>query len=116
VNPPPEPQLLPDEPEEELPKHATAEIFLCVSMLPQTGQAGSRSASEKRTIFSKSSLQLLHWYSYNGIFHYLYDQDTIPQYSIYFRSVKGSQYLVRLKCAFKKSDLLINMGGKFYDE
>jgi hypothetical protein len=57
--PPLEPQLLLDtpDPEDEVPNDAAAEIFLCVSVLPQDGQGGRRSASEKRTIFSKSSAQ-----------------------------------------------------------
>jgi hypothetical protein len=69
--PPPDPQLPPKEaepPDELLPNEAAAEIFLCVSVLPQTGQGGKRSASEKRTIFSKSSAQFWQWYSYKGMF------------------------------------------------
>ena len=71
LKPPPEPQLPPDDrdpPEEDPPSEAAADIFLRVSVLPQTGQGGKRSASEKRTIFSKSSAQFWQWYSYKGIF------------------------------------------------
>ena len=56
LNPPPEPQL-PAElevPEAAVPREANVDIFLWVSGLWQAGQAGERSASEKRTIFSKA--------------------------------------------------------------
>jgi hypothetical protein len=60
VKPPPEPQLLPvGTPAllEVLPSDAKAEIFFFVFRLWQDGQDGLWSASEKRTIFSKSSPQ-----------------------------------------------------------
>jgi hypothetical protein len=56
VNPPCDPQPSPDTSELLIPsgdKDMTNEIFLCVSVLAHEGQGGSRSASEKRTIFSK---------------------------------------------------------------
>jgi hypothetical protein len=63
LKPPRDPQLLlevekPPPPNEVL-KDATAEIFFFVSWLLHVGQVGLRSASEKRTIFSKSSPQSL---------------------------------------------------------
>jgi hypothetical protein len=66
LKPPCEPHLLLDElvaPDVAIPKDAMVEIFLWVSLLSQVGQAGVRSASEKRTIFSNASPQSLQTYS-----------------------------------------------------
>jgi hypothetical protein len=59
LNPPDDPQLLLEvekfPPPGEALNEAGAEIFFLVSWLWQAGQAGIKSTSEKRIIFSKSS-------------------------------------------------------------
>jgi hypothetical protein len=70
LKPPLGPQLLLEafvELERDTPRDPTFDIFLWVSSLSHFGQAGARSASEKRTIFSKASPQSSHRYSYMGI-------------------------------------------------
>jgi hypothetical protein len=70
LKPPLEPQLpldALDAPDEEAPKEAMVDIFFWVSKLAHFGQVGVRSISEKRTIFSKVSPQVLQRYSYKGI-------------------------------------------------
>jgi hypothetical protein len=63
--PPRELQLLDvvDDSEDVAPKDATLESFFCVFGLSHFGQAGMRSDSEKRSIFSNASPHSLQRYS-----------------------------------------------------
>jgi hypothetical protein len=75
LNPPRELQLLEEgwlEVEKDEASELTLDNFLCVSWLSHSGQAGTLSASEKRTISSKSTPQSLQEYSYRGIVFHLF--------------------------------------------
>jgi len=70
VNRPPGAQVLLLALPDEVEKEAAAVMALRVSGQPHSGQAGVRSACEKRTICSNEAPQAGQWYSYKGIFQY----------------------------------------------
>jgi alkylhydroperoxidase family enzyme len=120
VNPPRGPQLLLVElvdSEDAVPKAATLESLFSVFGLSHFGQAGVRSASEKRRIISKASPHSLQRYSYKGIdrFPYLINIRLIRYkissgYSIRYNTHHGRKLMIAFIEPPQKNSLLLRIG------